>query len=53
MNRVVLEEINKVVEVHEWVVDCRDLSLGGVLGREARSEGESSDSSKSVDSKSD
>ena len=52
MNGVVFEEIAKVVEVHERVVDGHNLSLVGVLS-ESRSEGESTDSAEAVDSESD
>ena len=49
MNGVVLEEVAKVVEVHEGVVDGHNLSLVGV-GGESRSHGESTDSAEAVDS---
>ena len=52
MNRVVLEQVAKVVEVHEGIVDGHDLGLVGVLC-EGRAEGESSNSSEAVDSESD
>lgn len=51
MNGVVLEEIDKVVQIHEGFVDSHNAGLGGVLS-EGRSEGESSNSSESVDSES-
>lgn len=49
MNGVVREQIDQVVQVHEWVVNGLYLSLSGVLG-ESGSESEPSDSSKAVDS---
>ena len=52
VNRVVLEEVHKVVEIHEWVVDSCNLGLSSVRA-EGGSEGESSNSSESVDSESD
>lgn len=52
MDRVVLKEVAKVVKIHEWVVDGSNLSLSSSL-RHSSSEGESSNSSESVDSKSD
>lgn len=46
MNRVVFKKIDQIVDVHEWIVDGHDL---GVLAGKSSSEGESSNSSESVD----
>lgn len=49
MDRVVLEEVDEVVQIHEGVVDGHDLGGVGVSGGP---EGESSDSAESVDTES-
>ena len=51
MDGVVLEEVDQVVQIHEWVVDGSDLGLASVLS-EGRSEGESADSAEAVNSES-
>ena len=52
MDRVVSEEVHEIIDIHERVVNGHNLSLVGVLG-EGRAESESTNSSESVDSKSD
>ena len=49
MDGVVGHEVDEVVDVHEGVVDCHDLSLAGVLG-EGGAHDETADSSEAVDS---
>ena len=48
MNSVVLEQVDQVVDIHEGVVDRRDLSLIGVV-HESGPEHESADSAESID----
>ena len=48
--RVIRQEILKVVGGHERIINCHHLGIGV---RHCRSEGESSDSSKSINSKTD
>ena len=49
MNRVVFEEVNKVVLIHEGVVDSHHASLRRV-GAEGRSAYKAANSTESVDS---
>ena len=51
MDGVVFEEVAKIVEIHEGIVDGHNLSLVGVGGK-GGSESESSDSAEAVDSES-
>ena len=52
VDRVVLEQVDQVIQIHEWIVDCHNSGFTSVLS-ERCSEGESSDSSESVDTESD
>ena len=52
MNRVVPEQVAKVVEIHEGIVDGHNLGLVSVRC-EGGPEGESADSAEAVDSESD
>jgi len=48
MNRVVLELVNQVVQVHEWIIDRHNLGLARIL-RKSSSERESTNAAESVD----
>lgn len=48
MDRVVAEEIDEVVKVHEGVINCHDLSILGILG-EGGAENETANSAESID----
>mmetsp|Transcript_36647 Transcript_36647/g.44816 ORF Transcript_36647/g.44816 Transcript_36647/m.44816 type:complete len:392 (+) Transcript_36647:104-1279(+) len=52
VNRVVFEEIDQVVEIHEWVVDGHDAGFVSVVG-ESGSKSEPADSAEAVDTESD
>jgi hypothetical protein len=52
MDRVVLELVNEIVQIHEGVVDGGHLSLASVF-LNCRAEGETTDAAKAIDSNSD
>jgi hypothetical protein len=51
VNGVVLEQVDQVVQVHEWVVDGSDSGLASVLS-EGRAEGQATNAAEAVDSES-
>ena len=52
MDGVVLQQVDQIVSVHEWIVDGSNLSVASLL-REGGSEDETADSTEAVDTHSD
>ena len=51
MDSIVLEQVDKVINVHEGVIDLHNSGFAGILGERSSSD-ETSDSAESIDSNS-